>query len=1033
MDPFSITAVLSSLAATATWKGCAFAGAKVTAVVRKSKGINHDLQRAALRAKCQATITCISSSIMEDFKQGLTFASKVHLLATGGKAEVADLRFLQEQYQTILRQLEEKQLTTDQIDQYLQGPDLDLNAIVPKEAGAAAMLFREQLTEALQYEFSTIPRPQKFIERLDRDWFDLFRLLFREEIKNNPRVKTAYDLDRNEQFARNFSGIDEQLVELAASVTAIHKKLESFDPSEGLSALEQRLSGIEAGYQSAINGLSQQISKLDETVRSGFEKVLATLNQNPVEATQPTQGTASAYHLKPKPFCVGREPEIQTLRGLLLGDDAGLSSVNGLAGAGKSTVLAATINQVEIEQRFAGRRAWVDCRGAPSEEALRSEICQAIRLPPDADWETIRNELGGARACLVLDNFETPWRGPGSAGVDQRLKELSQITTLHTVVGIRGQHAAANPERQLAVQPFPQESLEYPRQIFLQHANNLAPDPTQLDAFLAGLDGLPLAIYLAASKASALGDFASFQALWEQKKTEVLRIGRGDREQSLAIALQVSMDQILDQGRQLAGLLGLLPGGISRDDLLQLLPETWSDAIEQLAETGLIQAKPGRLTTLEPIREYFAEQVSLDDALQQQMIAHYLSLAASGGKLGRAEGEQVKPRLIPEVANIEALFTRLFTAPPTHPSTADCVSAARGWSEFVRFSGYGTTTPILQACEVGTLKQQANCIQSLGDIHLARSQHDEARDAYNKAIPLYKQVGSILGEANCILSLGQIHLQRSQHDEARDAYNKAIPLFQQVGDIIGQANCIQSLGEIHLQRSQHDKARDAFQQAIPLFQQVGSILGEANCIIGLGIIHLARSQHDKARDAFQQAIPLFQQVGDIQGEATCIQNLGAIHLQRSQHELAKDAFQQAIPLFQQVGFIQGEAQCIQNIGAIHLQRSQHELAKDAFQQAIPLFQQVGFIQGEAQCIQNIGQIALQNQQSDLARERWQEAIGLYEQIPDPHSLGVSHYLMISIEEGTQRKDHFERARGYWQQIGRTDLVEFLVNEYPDLA
>ena len=41
------------------------------------------------------------------------------------------------------------------------------------------------------------------------------------------------------------------------------------------------------------------------------------------------------------------------------------------------------------------------------------------------------------------------------------------------------------------------------------------------------------------------------------------------------------------------------------------------------------------------------------------------------------------------------------------------------------------------------------------------------RPRYEQALPLYRQVGDILGEANCIQSLGDIALERSDHEGAR--------------------------------------------------------------------------------------------------------------------------------------------------------------------------------------------------------------------------------------------------------------------------
>ncbi len=200
-------------------------------------------------------------------------------------------------------------------------------------------------------------------------------------------------------------------------------------------------------------------------------------------------------------------------------------------------------------------------------------------------------------------------------------------------------------------------------------------------------------------------------------------------------------------------------------------------------------------------------------------------------------------------------------------SPSETVSAVVPLLESARFGGLecGALIERIQPLTDGDAlpaRAQAALQFSVGAYLAARSDHEAARAAYEKALPLYQEVGAVLGEANCIKRLGDIALQRSDHEAARAAYEKALPLYQQVGDVNGEANCIRSLGDIALRRSDHEAARAAYEKALPLYQQVGDVLGEANCIQSLGDIALQRSDHEAARAAYTEALRLYEQVAD---------------------------------------------------------------------------------------------------------------------------------------------------------------------------
>jgi tetratricopeptide (TPR) repeat protein len=105
-------------------------------------------------------------------------------------------------------------------------------------------------------------------------------------------------------------------------------------------------------------------------------------------------------------------------------------------------------------------------------------------------------------------------------------------------------------------------------------------------------------------------------------------------------------------------------------------------------------------------------------------------------------------------------------------------------------------------------------------------------------------VGDVQGEANCILRLGNIALRRSDHAGARQRYEEALPLYRQVGAVLGEANCIQSLGDIALRDGRAEEARERFQTALDLYGRIPEPYS-----IGWALCRLARIEKDKSKRA----------------------------------------------------------------------------------------------------------------------------------------------------------------------------------------
>lgn len=77
----------------------------------------------------------------------------------------------------------------------------------------------------------------------------------------------------------------------------------------------------------------------------------------------------------------------------------------------------------------------------------------------------------------------------------------------------------------------------------------------------------------------------------------------------------------------------------------------------------------------------------------------------------------------------------------------------------------------------GDSSDLADSYYYLGIAFRGQSETARAESSFEKAKKLYREVGAVLGEANCIRSLGDIALARSKHDEARERYEEALELY----------------------------------------------------------------------------------------------------------------------------------------------------------------------------------------------------------------------------------------------------------------
>ena len=570
-------------------------------------------------------------------------------------------------------------------------------------------------------------------------------------------------------------------------------------------------------------------------------------------------------HLPARPRCFGRELEVNTVIDELLSDHPKPIPILGTAGIGKSTIALNAMHDELVVQKFGQRRFFIRCDGIKSKINLVAEIAQQIGIPITPNVEpALLNNLLGEPALLVIDNLETPWEAEQLL-VEGLLAELAAVPDVALLISIRGNERPGNVNWRESICPKPLALLAA-RETFLAIAGNVFATDKRQDELLKEMDYLPLAITLLAHVAEGEPNLENVWERWQSEHTAMLHRAGGINPQTnieVSYELSIKSPRMKSEGLRLLKLLSILPGGLENDFLSNLMHRDGLAASNSLRKLGLLQDDAKRLRLLAPLREYVRRKYRPENFDQKKLTNHFISFTSKlGNKIGKEGGAEAIQSLLPEVANIEEVLSEQLTQRDRDLSRA--IEATLAWGVFILFTGVGTLKLLHQAAisssKRGQLRNEANCLHSLGAVKSQRSEYEAATELYEEARQKYQKVGYEKGEANCLRSLGAVKSQRSEYEAATELYEEARQKYQKVGDELGEANCKYSYGKLLLKLFDYAEARINLEDALNLCLKVGQRLGEAECLFNLGRLAEAQNDFDKASEFFANSAEIFRQI-----------------------------------------------------------------------------------------------------------------------------------------------------------------------------
>ncbi|HET9334223.1 MAG TPA: tetratricopeptide repeat protein [Gemmatimonadota bacterium] len=643
---------------------------------------------------------------------------------------------------------------------------------------------------------------------------------------------------------------------------------------------------------------------------------------------------------------VGREHEIAMLSRMIEDPAARLITLTGPGGAGK-TSLAIHVARAMLA-RYPEGVFFVNLGILRDAGLVGVTIARTIGIEVEAGanvGEKLRAGLDRRRCLLVLDGFEAVL--PAAERISDLLEETEEVEILVTsraVLQLRGERIfpvpplrVPDPETQAGVADL----LRYGAvDLFVQRARAADPEFRLNDenriavaGICAGLDGLPLAIELAAARVRLLEPSMILSRLGQ--RFDLLRGGPRDlpeRQQTLRRTFDWSYDLLSDRERRLFRHLCVFVGGCSLPAIRSVCygedePEAVVlDELEALVDNSLLRHVDSmdenpRFEMLDTIREYGRRLLEDGDelaVLQRGHATYFLELAerAEQNLAGKGQAEWLD-RLEPEFANVQAVLD--WALEWEEIELAVRLGSALWW--FIWLRGHFTEMRLRldQALARRSLLPaylQANLMIARGAIASMDGEHERAMGMYQEALDVERerlderQVTQVLRgmafalsgqgeyakaiellEESLTLSrrlesaseitaalrgLGKMALHLRDYDRAEALYEEAQDLGRRRGDRNAVAWALHGLGEVARHRGDYDRAADLLEQGIRICRELESKPGIA--YLRLASAHVARYQGDlpEARRRYEEALRLLHELGNRRRLGICLMGLAAL-------------------------------------------------------------------------------------------------------------------------------------------------------------
>jgi predicted ATPase/Tfp pilus assembly protein PilF len=458
-----------------------------------------------------------------------------------------------------------------------------------------------------------------------------------------------------------------------------------------------------------------------------------------------------------------------------------------------------------------------------------------------------------------------------------------------------------------------------------------------VEAVARALDGIPLAIELAAARVPLLG--LEGVAARMSKQLELLADASataGPSEANMRAAIAASVELLTLAERRAFAQCSVFAGGFTvaaAEAILELGLDAPPilDVLQSLRDksllSSLVEARPGddaRLCLFSVVREYASFELARSGEEAAARTRHGVFFSQRAIQHGRGARKQVAEVTARVERDSDDLIAAVeYALSESHPNLPFGLEALVALEPVI--NARGPLPAFMQLIDRGILSAETTSAAGDGSLDRLRLIRGRIAATSGRFEAAFSDLGRVLEhararsdlalEASAELERGVVHHLRRSLEAAHTCYERALSLRKSSTDPELEGRVIGNLGALLHDSGHLTEAAAYYWRAVGLLEEIGELRMRGNFLNNLGVLEQELRAFSRARKRFEQALTLLVEAADDRLSAITLGNLGVLEQECAAWERARRCHEQALALFAPLADAYSEALCLGRLGA----------------------------------------------------------------------------------------------------------------------